>query len=435
VVLVVAAGQSQGHPKPGRIGAEVRLVSAIRKAITLHNGMRVDKDTCEPARTGRTTPRTTEAASHVYKSGVYDRIMRYNGGPDGTPKLTEKAVAVYLIGYTNINGVDPKVYVGETRAATELGVDPKTLRKHIAALVKRGWVEDSRKGQRKGQVAYYIAGLIRAFRDAQPAEGTVTPIDRQFGKIARTADQPEDGGSSGSSSVSSGKSPDSVRELFPSDRENRPDSLQLVELVSELRLTHTEHSVLAKRLGLDPSWFQNHPQRFAAAHQVVHHLDAWFMAKPRIKKLVKQHTFTGVAGAVGFVLARLERDASQERLLGEEPVQNPAALFESALANDWSDKLPGYADDRYSPDNGGWSVEHDLWETLREMLRDRVSPGVFQTSFRLAKLRRDDAGYAVLVPTSFGLAMARGASATVAKCLTQLGFRCESVAIACEAGS
>jgi hypothetical protein len=378
------------------------------------------------------TVRSSASAARWQKLGTLERLVRYHGGPHGTPSPGEKLIAGYLIHRASTADAEPRVFVAAETIHAELGMSPKTFRAYVKDLVRRGWITEARD-RAYGAKTWYIGPLVAFFSEDQIGKDSpskITELRPQIGKES-PSDNEHRALSDGEILPSrSGNSGDQIGKVSRADGEILPFSLDHVP--DHIR-PHTEHTALARRLGLEPSWFQNRPRRFAAAHLVVARLDAWGMTQRRIRDVARDYGFTAVAGAVGYVLEQLDR-SEQPALVGDA-VQIPAALFETALQREWSGTLPGFADDAFSPTDGGWSVEVDLWETLRDMLRHRVPRLTFEVAFKLAKLRRTKAGFAVVIPTPYGLTAGRGALPVVRTCLERIGFGGIPVSLVTEAGS
>lgn len=372
-----------------------------------------------PAARAATERPPSAGTARWHKNGTYERILQQDDGPGGTLTAGEKQLAATLVSLASTTDADPRVFVPSPKLLAMLRVSQRTFDKYEAGLVKRRLV-DVKRDRKDGAKTWYIKALVAFFaeeRIGKDCGSNVIDLPRRIGK---------DCGSEGDGD----KAPDPQILLNgPADFADGPAKFagpdpQILpvplDLVPDLVRPHTELEALARRLGMDLAWFEDRPLRFAAAHLVATRLDEWGLSRRRQRETIAAQGFLAVAGAVGFVLERLE--PGPELALIDEPVHNPAALFETALQREWCCALPGWAEDRYAPRDGGWTVEASLWETLREMVRRRVSPQAFEVGFKQAKLRRENGAYVVVVPSAFALRVARGSGDTVAACLAKIGF-------------
>jgi hypothetical protein len=391
----------------------------------------------DPVSTSRTDARGESRPGALWhKLGTIERLIRHHGGADGTPSLAEKGVCVIMLTYATTSSADPKVTVGEQRVADELGIDAKTLRRHVKKLERRRWVEVKRD-RPHGGVTYYIAGLVESFRDDAPPrqDSKVISIVGQTRQDARTKGIVESvsrpgilSARPGDLSASPGILSDSDRASCPPDRAERPVSLEHVQLERNLIGTSPEHTALARRLGVDQNFFEHRPRRFAAAHLVAARLTEWGVNEGdgkrrdrQLRKVIADYGFVAVAGAVGYVLGEIER-SSQALLIGDEAVRSRAALFYSALHRDWSGAIPGFEDDPYSPRAGGASVDADLWDYVRALLDRRVPSHTLEVGFAHAKLRSADGAFTVILRDAFAATIARKASDKVCWALEFIGY-------------
>lgn len=386
-------------------------------------------------------PGRVERAAVWHKNGTIERIMRDRGAFTGERlHPMEKMVAVLLLGYASSSDRNPRCFRSEADLVDDLGCDRKTFAKYVATLVRRGLVI-TKRDRPDGAMTYYLAPLVAAFSEAGPGVATVraeissldarrTEADARTGKDSRTSTESDDS---------------SVRETAPADRESFPDgsgnapgadreSFPVpLELVSGTRTERpNELQALARRFGVDVNLFEHRPERVAAAATIVRHCDRWNITPRRLRALTKQHGFTAVAGAVGYVLAQVELSAARSATTTpsersgsrERPVHNPAALFEAAMKRGWCDRLPGLADDPYLPDRRTTDPDESLWAALSNEVRLRVSSATYEGVWRSARLvARSGDRFIVEVGSAFAAGIVRTQVAPVAAAaLRKLGF-------------
>jgi hypothetical protein len=190
---------------------------------------------------------------------------------------------------------------------------------------------------------------------------------------------------------------------------------------------------------LNPSLFDGRPHRIAGAVAICQHCSNWGITYRRLRSVTATHGFREVAGAVGYVLTqidlgdeRAEHGRPTERApKPDDPIRNPAALFEAALKNGWSDRLPGLGDDPYLPEKGYGNVDESLWLALSEEIRNRVSTAFFDTAWKHARLKaRVGNVFTVEVPTTFAENIARkDIVPTALTCLQRLGYTDASIVL------
>jgi hypothetical protein len=393
------------------------------------------------------TLRNNKAPERVavwHKSGTIERIARDSGSAGGARlHALEKFIAILLLGYASSNDRDPRCFRDEHELVAEAGMDRKTFSKYIASLQARKLIV-AKRDRSHGAMTYYLRGLVDAFREGGPgivdvaeSEDVVNLADRRTGKLSRSENQNAESTDREAlqpvretASASAGKSPGPDRESFP-------DSIELVSIPREGN-SHELHA-LARRFGLNPSLFDGRPHRIAGALAISQHCANWGITYRRLRSVTAAHGFREVAGAVGYVLTqidlgdeRAERGRPTERApKADDPIRNPAALFEAALKNGWSDRLPGLGDDPYLPEKGYGNVDESLWLALNEEIRNRVSTAFFDAAWKHARLKtRVGNIFTVEVPTTFAENIARkDVVPTALTCLARLGYTDASIVL------
>jgi len=396
------------------------------------------------------TERSQGASSARWpKAGTIERVIRDVPDADGRQlHAHEKLIAAYLLTYGRTADADPRAMVdierpkaGTAKADDDervpsmeeaLGLSGKTLYKYLGALERRKLIE-MKRDRPNGAVTFYLGQLVKRYAEDRFRKDSRTVIELPSTAVLKQRDAGSEAFSAGSETFSEQTLP--VLESFQ-------DPIELVR--GELVRTSTEHTALARRLGLKitknadgsdhVAFFANHPRRFAAAYQVEFHLLSWGITGRRIGKIFRDYRFASIAGAVGYVLQQLERDRETSLLSGDDrkrlnlqEVTSKPALFESALSQGWVGTLPGFEDDVESPHGGGASFEDDLWAYLREMVRRRradpaVKVATFDVCLKNAKLRVAGDVYMIVVRDAFALALSCETTATVLRCLEQIGY-------------
>jgi hypothetical protein len=393
--------------------------------------------------------RVGERAALWHKNGTIERIMRDRGAAGGERlHALEKSIAVLLLGYASTADRNPRCYRSEKDLVEDIGLDRKTFAKYASKLVSRGLIE-VRRDRADGAMTYYLANLIAAFAEdgrgiSVPETAGVTPINGAAGRTGKV------------SLSAPAAAVESVRENIPPVREitdtgvgNDPapvgESFPLpIELIpgTSNDISH-ELQALARRVGVNTTYFENRPHRVAAATVIVAHADRWGVTGRRLRMLSREHGFAAVAGAVGYVLAQIalgaqhtedRRSAGKEKS-GTEFVRNPAALFETAIARGWADSLSGLGDDPYITQHKTRSITDDLWVALLSEVKTRLSRPVFDTVFPSARLRDHDVStFTIGVPTDFAATIARqSATSVVVRCLAAMGYGDVTVAFVTDA--
>lgn len=385
-----------------------------------------------------------ERSAAWHKNGTIERIARDTGSAGGSRlHPLEKFIAILLLGYASSNDRDPRCFRDEHELVAEAGMDRKTFSKYIASLQARKLIV-AKRDRMHGAMTYYLRGLIDAFRDGGPGivdvaenEDVVNLADRRSGKVSRSE--------FGSAEFADRESVPAVRESTPDspgkspgdDRESFPDSIELVSVPRDEN-SHELHA-LARRFGINPSLFEGRPHRVAGALAISKHCANWGITYRRLRTVTSTHGFRSVAGAVGYVLTqidlgdeRADRGRTSERApKADDPIKNPAALFEAALKNGWSDRLPGLGDDPYLPEKGYGNVDESLWLALCEEIRTRISTPSFNAAWKSARLKtRADNVFTIEVSTAFAENLARkNIVPTALACLGRMGYTDASIIV------
>jgi hypothetical protein len=381
-----------------------------------------------------------ERVAAWHKSGTIERVTRDRGGAGGERlHALEKLIAILLLQYASSNDRNPRCFRDEKDLVEDLGLDRKTFAKYVARLVARGLIQ-TKRDRADGAMTYYLAPLVAAYREGGPG------ITQAPEAIASLSERRQLTQRSGNDSLTSRhENLDLDREAVPTDRESFPTGsgndttpdretfplpLELESLT--LSLPQNELQSLARRFGVDPALFEARPNRVAAAVSISQHCAQWGITYRRLRALTKEHGFRAVAGGTGYVIAQLElgrarssaTPSSSRSKSADEPIHNPAALFEAAVARGWSDRLPGLGDDPYLPEQTMVSVDQSLWIALCEEIRTRVSGPTYEATWKAARLLvRSGDHFTIRLPSTFAASIARTQIVPVAtQCLRKLGF-------------